>query len=72
MHRRELERQREIAGLEAQVYRLAELLGEQRAATRDNVQRKQARTGEGKREGGCSVKRLHHIVHGLLVNLDNT
>jgi len=31
------------------VYRLAELLGEQRAATRDNVQRKQART-DGERE----------------------
>ena len=38
-----------MSALEAQVYRLAELLGEQRAATRDNVQRKQART-EGERE----------------------
>jgi len=27
------------------VYRLSEMLSEQRAATRDNVQRKQARTG---------------------------
>jgi len=42
---RESERQREIATLESRVYRLAEILSEQRAATRDNVQRKQARTG---------------------------
>lgn len=42
---RESERQKEIAMLEARVYRLSELLSEQRAATRDNVQRKQARTG---------------------------
>lgn len=28
------------------MYRFSELLSEQRAATRDNVQRKQARTGE--------------------------
>lgn len=42
---RDSERQKEIAQLEARVYRLAEMLGEQRAATRDNVQRKQARTG---------------------------
>ena len=32
------------------MYRLAELLSEQRAATRDNVQRKQARTGEEREE----------------------
>ena len=43
---RDTERQKEIANLEAQVYRFAEILSEQRAATRDNVQRKQARTGE--------------------------
>ena len=36
--------------LEAQVYRLSEMLSEQRAATRDNVQRKQARTGEEREE----------------------
>ncbi|ELU04568.1 hypothetical protein CAPTEDRAFT_21598 [Capitella teleta] len=47
---RDNERQREIAGLEAQVYRYAELVSEQRAATRDNVQRKQARTGEEREE----------------------
>jgi len=46
---RESERQKEIAALEAQVYRLSELLSEQRAATRDNVQRKQART-DGERD----------------------
>lgn len=38
------ERQKDIAFLESQVYFFAELLGEQRAATRENVQRKQART----------------------------
>ncbi|XP_005098228.1 splicing factor 3A subunit 3 [Aplysia californica] len=44
------EKQREIALLEAQVYRLSELLSEQRSATRDNVQRKQAQTGEEREE----------------------
>ncbi|TRY70565.1 hypothetical protein TCAL_06117 [Tigriopus californicus] len=39
-----LSKQREIAALEAQVYRFAELLSEQRAATQENVERKQART----------------------------
>lgn len=43
---KDTERQKEIANLEAQVYRFAEVLSEQRASTRDNVQRKQARTGE--------------------------
>ena len=47
---RESERQKDIATLEAQVYRLTELLSEQRAATRENVQRKQARTGEEREE----------------------
>lgn len=47
---RDLERQREIAALEAQVYRFCEVLGEQRAATRENVQRKQAQTGEERDE----------------------
>lgn len=43
------ERQKEIATLEAQLYRFADLLAEQRAATKENVQRKQART-EGERD----------------------
>ena len=47
---RDSERQKEVANLEAQVYRLAEVVSEQRAATRDNVQRKQARTGEEREE----------------------
>ncbi|KAL8599099.1 Splicing factor 3A subunit 3 [Nucella lapillus] len=47
---RESEKQKDIAMLEAQVYRLAELLGDQRAATRENVQRKQAQTGEEREE----------------------
>uniref|UniRef100_A0A1L8DH11 Putative splicing factor 3a subunit 3 n=1 Tax=Nyssomyia neivai TaxID=330878 RepID=A0A1L8DH11_9DIPT len=42
-------RHREIASLEAQVYRLADIVSEQRGATKENVQRKQART-EGERE----------------------
>ncbi|KAK7107124.1 splicing factor 3A subunit 3-like [Littorina saxatilis] len=47
---REAEKQKEVAMLEAQVYRFAELLSEQRAATRENVQRKQAQTGEEREE----------------------
>jgi len=47
---RDSDRQREIASLEAQVYRLTEVVSEQRAATRENVQRKQARTGEERNE----------------------
>ncbi|KAJ3645718.1 hypothetical protein Zmor_023356 [Zophobas morio] len=42
-------RQRELACLEAQIYRLAELVAPQRAATKENVQRKQART-DGERD----------------------
>ncbi|EDO29934.1 predicted protein [Nematostella vectensis] len=40
------ERQKDIASYEAQVYHLSELLGEQRQATRENVERKQARTSD--------------------------
>lgn len=40
-------RHKEIAGMEAQIYRLIDLLSEQRAATIDNVRRKQAKAGEG-------------------------
>lgn len=39
-----------MAFLEAQVYCLSEILSEQRAATRENVQRKQARSGEEREE----------------------
>lgn len=46
---REQARWREVAEMEAQLYRLAELVSEQRAATKENVQRKQART-EAERE----------------------
>ncbi|XP_030244489.1 splicing factor 3A subunit 3 isoform X2 [Drosophila navojoa] len=42
---RENQRNKEIAQLEALLYKYAELLSEQRAATKENVQRKQARTG---------------------------
>ncbi|XP_072037307.1 splicing factor 3A subunit 3-like [Amphiura filiformis] len=38
------ERQKDIGFLESQVYFFSELLGEQRLATRENIQRKQART----------------------------
>lgn len=41
-----VQKQREIAALEAQVYHLTEVLGEQRQATRENVERKQARTSD--------------------------
>lgn len=46
---KDADRQREVAAMEAQVYRFSELLSEQRAATRENVERKQART-EAERE----------------------
>ncbi|XP_055389692.1 splicing factor 3A subunit 3 [Condylostylus longicornis] len=42
---RELNRQKEIASMEAKLYKYAELVSEQRSATKENVQRKQARTG---------------------------
>ncbi|CAD6991069.1 splicing factor 3A subunit 3 [Ceratitis capitata] len=42
---RDNERHKEIAQLEALLYKYADLLSEQRAATKENVQRKQARTG---------------------------
>ncbi|XP_001606271.1 splicing factor 3A subunit 3 [Nasonia vitripennis] len=43
-----VEKQKEIARYEAHVYKLAELVSSQRVATKENVQRKQART-EGER-----------------------
>lgn len=46
---KEQERQKELAMLEAQVYKFCELLAEQRIATKENVQRRQART-EGERD----------------------
>ncbi|RWS17101.1 Splicing factor 3A subunit 3-like protein [Dinothrombium tinctorium] len=49
MKSKQTEKQKEIAALEAQVYRFSELLSEQRQATKENVQRKQARTA-GERE----------------------
>ena len=45
-----MERQKEVAGLEAQLYRFTELLSEQRASTRDNIMRKQARTDAEREE----------------------
>ncbi|XP_011209160.2 splicing factor 3A subunit 3 [Bactrocera dorsalis] len=45
VHSRDNERHKEIAHLEALLYKYADLLSEQRAATKENVQRKQARTG---------------------------
>ncbi|ESN96303.1 hypothetical protein HELRODRAFT_68394 [Helobdella robusta] len=41
---KESEIHKEIAYMEAQIYHYSELLSEQRAATRENIQRKQART----------------------------
>lgn len=41
---KDVEKQKAVAAMEAQVYRFAELLSEQRAATKENVERKQART----------------------------
>lgn len=42
---KEQARQKDIASMEAQLYRYAEFVSEQRMATKENVQRKQARTG---------------------------
>ncbi len=47
---KDAEKRKEVAAMEAQVYRFAELLSEQRAATKENVERKQARTGLERRE----------------------
>uniref|UniRef100_A0AAY4BLX5 Matrin-type domain-containing protein n=1 Tax=Denticeps clupeoides TaxID=299321 RepID=A0AAY4BLX5_9TELE len=44
------ERNKEIGFLEAQIYEYVEILGEQRQLTHENVQRKQARTGEERDE----------------------
>uniref|UniRef100_A0A3B3XTF3 Splicing factor 3a, subunit 3 n=1 Tax=Poecilia mexicana TaxID=48701 RepID=A0A3B3XTF3_9TELE len=48
--KKDTERNRETAFLEAQVYEYVEILGEQRQLTHENVQRKQARTGEEREE----------------------
>ncbi|XP_071543698.1 splicing factor 3A subunit 3-like [Panulirus ornatus] len=53
---RETEKIKELAMLEAQVYRLTEILSEQRAAAKENVQRKQARRdGEEEEEEEASA-----------------
>ncbi|XP_010871751.2 splicing factor 3A subunit 3 [Esox lucius] len=48
--KKDTERNKEIAFLESQVYEYVEILGEQRQLTHENVQRKQARTGEEREE----------------------
>ncbi|KAF7235774.1 Splicing factor 3A subunit 3 [Varanus komodoensis] len=47
---RDTERNKDLAFLEAQIYEYVEILGEQRQLTHENVQRKQARTGEEREE----------------------
>lgn len=49
------ERQKDIAFLEAQVYKLADIVSDQRSATKENVQRKQARTGEERGESDAEA-----------------
>nr|CAG4637682.1 EOG090X03G1 [Chydorus sphaericus] len=46
---KEVDKNKKIALMEAQVYKLIEILSEQRASTKENVERKQART-DGERE----------------------
>ncbi|CAG9772370.1 unnamed protein product [Ceutorhynchus assimilis] len=46
---KELLRQRDLAMMEAQIYKLSEIVSDQRVATKENVQRKQART-DGERD----------------------
>ncbi|XP_052441083.1 splicing factor 3A subunit 3 [Carassius gibelio] len=48
--KKDSERNKESAFLEAQIYEYVEILGEQRQLTHENVQRKQARTGEERDE----------------------
>ncbi|XP_020360902.1 splicing factor 3A subunit 3 isoform X1 [Oncorhynchus kisutch] len=48
--KKDTERNKEVAFLESQVYEYVEILGEQRQLTHENVQRKQARTGEEREE----------------------
>uniref|UniRef100_A0A8C3BSE4 Splicing factor 3a subunit 3 n=1 Tax=Cairina moschata TaxID=8855 RepID=A0A8C3BSE4_CAIMO len=48
--KRDTERNKDLAFLEAQIYEYVEVLGEQRHLTHENVQRKQARTGEEREE----------------------
>ncbi|XP_053494565.1 splicing factor 3A subunit 3 [Ictalurus furcatus] len=48
--KKDTERNKEIGFLEAQIYEYVEVLGEQRQLTHENVQRKQARTGEEREE----------------------
>nr|CAG4650839.1 EOG090X03G1 [Simocephalus serrulatus] len=48
-HDKEAEKHKKVALLEAQIYKLIEILSEQRASTKENVERKQART-DGERE----------------------
>ena len=47
---KDAEKQKDLAALEAQVYRFAEMLSEQRVGTKENVTRKQARTAVEKEE----------------------
>uniref|UniRef100_H2YT67 Matrin-type domain-containing protein n=1 Tax=Ciona savignyi TaxID=51511 RepID=H2YT67_CIOSA len=48
-------RGKDIAFIEARIYHMMELLGEQRQATRDNVQRRQARTETERQDDGEEV-----------------
>ncbi|KAM9320540.1 splicing factor 3A subunit 3 isoform 2-T2 [Gastrophryne carolinensis] len=48
--RRDTEKNKDVAFLEAQVYEYVEILSEQRHLTHENVQRKQARTGDERDE----------------------
>nr|CAG4646131.1 EOG090X03G1 [Macrothrix elegans] len=47
---KESEKNKRIALIEAQIYKLIEILSEQRASTKENVERKQARTGVEREE----------------------
>ncbi|KAM4899408.1 splicing factor 3A subunit 3-like isoform 2-T2 [Sylvia borin] len=50
--KRDTERNKDVAFLEAQIYEYMEVLGEQRHVTLENVQRKQVQTGEEREEEG--------------------
>jgi splicing factor 3A subunit 3 len=74
---KDLGRYKEIAGVEAQIYRLVELLSEQRAATLENVRRKQAKAGEDNEDdedadgGEISDDDSDHEADGMIYNPKN-
>lgn len=63
-YRGQRQKYKSTAWLEAKVYKLVEILDEQRQATKENVQRRQARTdAEREEEGDDNVSGKNHISY---------